>query len=119
MTALVWDQVGSRTFETGVDKGVLYLSSGGGVYDSGYAWSGLTTVTESPAGAGATPQYADNIMYLNLIAAETFGGTIAAFTYPDQWAQCDGSAVPQPGVAVGQQTRRMFGLSYRTKVGND
>lgn len=120
MTALTWDVVGTRRYETGVDKGVLYLSTGGGgVYDSGYAWSGLTTVTESPDGAAATPQYADNIIYLNLISAETFGGTIEAFTYPDQFAQCDGTLVPTPGITVGQQTRKAFGLSYRTKVGTD
>lgn len=118
MTQLVWDQVGSRTYETGVDRGVLYLATGG-VYDTGYAWSGLTTVTEKPSGAGASPQYADNIVYLNLVAAETFGGTIEAFTYPDQFAQCDGTASPAPGVNIGQQTRRSFGFSYRTRVGND
>jgi hypothetical protein len=118
MTQLVWDQVGQRQFETGVDRGVLYLATAG-VYDIGYAWNGLTTVTESPDGAETTPQYADNIIYLNLVSAETFGGTIEAFMYPDQFAQCDGTATPYPGVAVGQQTRRPFGLSYRTKVGND
>lgn len=118
MTALTWDQSGTRTFETGVDRGVLYLAVGG-VYSIGYAWNGLTTVTESPDGAEASPQYADNIVYLNLTSAETFGGTIEAFTYPDQFAQCDGTAVPTPGVAIGQQNRRNFGLSYRTKKGND
>jgi hypothetical protein len=119
MTQLTWDAIGERRFETGVDRGVLYLSSGGGVYDSGYAWNGLTTVTESPSGADTSPQYADNIIYLNLVAAETFGGTIEAFTYPDQFAECDGTLVPSPGVSVGQQKRRAFGLSYRTKVGTD
>lgn len=120
MTQLIWDAVGSRQFETGVDKGVLYLSTGGGgVYDTGYAWNGLTTVTESPDGAEATPQYADNIIYLNLISAETFGGTIEAFTYPDQFAACDGTLVPTAGLTVGQQARKPFGLAYRTKVGND
>jgi hypothetical protein len=118
MTRLLWDAVGSRFYETGVDQGVLYLPNNG-IYDTGYAWNGLTTVTESPSGADASPQYADNIMYLNLLAAELFGATIEAFTYPDQFAQCDGTALPQVGVAVGQQTRRMFGLSYRTKLGND
>jgi hypothetical protein len=118
MTRLLWDQVGARLYETGVDQGVLYLPNAG-VYDTGFAWNGLTTVTETPSGAESTPQYADNIMYLNLLSAEMFGGTIEAFTYPDQFAQCDGTAVPQVGVAVMQQTRRTFGLSYRTKLGND
>lgn len=116
---LAWDQVGERFYETGVDRGVLYLSDGGGVYDQGYAWNGLTTVTESPSGAEANPQYADNIKYLNLVSAEQFGGTIEAFTYPDEFAECDGTAVPSTGVLVGQQGRRTFGLAYRTRVGND
>lgn len=119
MPALVWDQVGERFYETGVDHGVLYLPDAAGVYATGVAWNGLTTVTESPSGADSNPQYADNIKYLNLISAEEFGGTIEAFTYPDEFAQCDGTAVPTPGVAVGQQSRKMFGLSYRTKKGND
>lgn len=118
MTQLVWDQVGAREFETGVDHGVLYLGDNG-VYDEAHAWNGLTTVTESPDGAEATPQYADNIKYLNLYSAETFGGTIEAFTYPDAFLECDGTAEPSPGVTVGQQDRRSFGLSYRTKLGND
>jgi hypothetical protein len=119
MTALTWDDVGKRLYETGVDKGVLYLPNPSGVYDSGYAWNGLTTVTESPSGAEASPQYADNIKYLNLISAEEFGGTIEAFTYPDAFAQCDGTAVPTPGLSVGQQSRKTFGLCYRTRLGND
>lgn len=119
MPPLVWDQVGERFYETGVDHGVLYIPDDTGVYALGVAWNGLTTVTESPSGADSNPQYADNIKYLNLISAEEFGGTIEAFTYPDEFAQCDGTAVPTPGVAVGQQSRKMFGLSYRTKVGND
>ena len=119
MAALTWDQVGERLYETGVDHGVLYLPDDAGVYNTGVAWNGLTTVTESPSGAAATPQYADNIKYLNLISAEEFGATIEAFTYPDEFAECDGTALPSPGVAVGQQGRKMFGLSYRTKVGND
>lgn len=118
MTQLQWDQVGSRNFETGCDKGVLYLAVGG-VYSFAYAWNGLTTVTEKPDGAAPSPQYADNIVYLNLVSAENFGGTIEAFTYPDAFAQCDGTANPAVGVAVGQQGRRTFGLAYRTKVGND
>jgi hypothetical protein len=116
---LTWDQVSERFYETGVDHGVLYLPDNGGAYDSGFAWNGLVTVTESPSGAEANPQYADNIKYLNLISTEMFGGTIEAFTYPDEFAQCDGTAVPSPGVAVGQQSRRTFGLAYRTQVGND
>jgi len=119
MAPLVWDQVGEREYETGVDHGVLYLPDGTGAYDTGVAWNGLTTVTESPSGADATPQYADNIKYLNLVAAEQFGGTIEAFTYPDEFAECDGTAEPKPGVRVGQQTRKPFGLCYRTRKGND
>ncbi|MFL6416840.1 MAG: hypothetical protein ACJ74Y_14345 [Bryobacteraceae bacterium] len=116
---LVWDQVGNRYYETGVDKGVLYIRDNAGVYGVGYAWNGLTTVTESPSGADASPQYADNIKYLNLVAAEEFGGTIEAFTYPEEFALCDGTVVPHPGVYVGQQSRKIFGLSYRTRKGND
>jgi hypothetical protein len=119
MTTLVWDQVGERLYETGVDHGVLYLSDSSGAYDSGYAWNGLTTVTESPSGADSNPQYADNIKYLNLISAEEFGATIEAFTYPDEFAECDGTALPGPGLTVGQQSRKQFGLCYRTRVGND
>jgi hypothetical protein len=119
MPPLVWDQVGERLYETGVDHGVLYLPDAAGVYNSGFAWNGLTTVTESPSGAEASPQYADNIKYLNMISAEEFGATIEAFTYPEEFAECDGTALPEPGVAVGQQPRKMFGMSYRTRVGND
>jgi len=118
MTALVWDQIGEHLYETGVDHGVLYIPNAG-VYDSGVAWNGLTTVTESPSGAEPTALYADNIKYLNLKSLEEFGGTIEAYTYPDEWAQCDGTAEPQPGVLVGQQSRKSFGLSYRSRVGND
>lgn len=116
---LAWDQVGEREYETGVDRGVLYLSDGAGVYDNGYAWNGLTTVTESPSGAESNKQYADNTVYLNLISAEQFGATIEAFTYPDEFGECDGTAEPSPGVRVGQQGRRPFGLCYRTLLGND
>ena len=119
MAVLTWDQVGERLYETGVDHGVLYIPDAFGVYNTGFAWNGLTTVTESPSGAESSPQYADNIKYLNLVSAEEFGATIEAFTYPDEFAQCDGSAAPTPGVALGQQTRKTFGLSYRTKIGND
>ena len=118
MAVLTWDNVGERLFETGVDKGVLYIPTNG-IYDTGYAWNGLTAVTESPSGAEATAQYADNIKYLNLISAEDFGGTIEAFTYPTAFAQCDGTAYPQTGVSVGQQARKSFGFSYRTRLGND
>jgi hypothetical protein len=119
MTKLAWDQAGKKYFETGVDRGVLYLPNASGVYTSGFAWNGLTAVTESPSGAESNPQYADNIKYLDLISAEQFGGTIEAFTYPDEFAQCDGTATPTPGVGLGQQERKRFGLSYRTKIGND
>lgn len=115
---LLWDQVSERRYETGVDQGVLYIPTAG-VYDNGYTWNGLTTVTESPSGAESSPIYADNIKYLNLVSAEDFGATIEAFTYPDQFAQCDGSASPQLGVTISQQARKSFGLSYRTKLGND
>jgi hypothetical protein len=119
MAPLTWDEVGERLYEVGVDHGVLYIPDQAGVYNAGFAWNGLTTVTESPSGAEPSPQYADNIKYLNLISAEEFGGTIEAFTYPDEFGQCDGSAAPAPGVVIGQQGRKSFGLSYRTRVGND
>lgn len=119
MTKLVWDQVGEKVYETGVDHGVLYLQDSNGVYDQGFAWNGIYTVTESPSGAESNPQYADNIKYINLISAEEFGATIEAFTYPSEFAQCDGTALVGGGVAVGQQTRRPFGLAYRSLMGND
>src|SRR5688572_30547840 len=119
MTTLTWDKAGERLYETGVDHGVLYIPNGAGVYDTGSSWNGLTTVTESPSGAESNPQYADNIKYLNLVSAEEFGGTIEAFMYPPEFEQCDGTASPTPGVGIGQQSRKTFGLSYRTKVGND
>lgn len=119
MTALTWDQVGERLYETGVDRGVLYIPNGSGIYDEGVAWNGLTAVTESPSGAEASPQYADNIKYLNLVSAEEFGATLEAFTYPDEFGQCDGTSAPAAGVLLGQQSRKTFGLSYRTRLGND
>jgi hypothetical protein len=119
MAELVWDQVGERVYETGVDHGVLYIPNAQGQYVDGYAWNGLVTVTESPSGAESTPQYADNIKYVNLKSTEEFGGTIEAFTYPDEFGQCDGSAEPSNGVYLGQQGRKSFGLSYRTKIGTD
>jgi hypothetical protein len=119
MAPLTWDQVGERLYETGVDHGVLYTPDEAGVYATGVAWNGLTTVTESPSGAESNPQYADNIKYLNLLSAEEFGATIEAFTYPEEFAVMDGTAAPEPGVTVGQQGRKVFGLCYRTRVGND
>lgn len=119
MTRVAWDQTGERLYETGVDRGVLYIPNEDGEYDNGVAWNGLTTVTESPSGAEPTPLYADNIKYLELRSAEEFGATIEAFTYPEEFGQFDGTAMPVPGVTVGQQTRKAFGLSYRTVVGND
>jgi hypothetical protein len=118
MAILTWDGTGERLYETGVDRGVLYIPTGG-VYDTGYAWNGLTAVTESPTGAEATALYADNIKYLNLVSAEEFGATIEAYTYPTAFAQCDGTANPSAGVSIGQQARKTFGFSYRTKLGND
>jgi hypothetical protein len=118
MTALTWDNIGEREFETGVDHGVLYIPTNG-IYDTGVAWSGLTAVTESPSGAEANALYADNIKYLNLISTEQFGATIEAYTYPDEFAQFDGLVVPTPGVAIGQQSRKTFGFSFRTRIGND
>lgn len=118
MAKIVWDKAGDRTYETGVDHGVLYPAVDG-EYPEGFAWNGLTTVTESPSGAEASPQYADNIKYLNLVSAEEFGGTIEAFTYPKEFEACDGTKEIAPGIIVGQQNRQLFGLSYRTKVGND
>lgn len=119
MAELTWDDLGDHLYETGVDHGVLYLPDSQGAYIDGVAWNGLTTVTEKPSGAAANAQYADNLKYLNLYSAEQFGATLQAFTYPDEFAQFDGLAVPTPGVAIGQQARKAFGLSYRTKIGND
>ena len=119
MSKLVWDQTGERLYETGVKNGVLYVQSVDGTYPKGVAWNGLTAVTESPSGAEATPLYADDIKYLNLMSAEEFGATIEAYTYPDEFAACDGSASIATGVFIGQQTRKTFGMCYRTVVGND
>jgi hypothetical protein len=118
MAVLTWDNVGERTYETGVDRGVLYIPNTVGVYDNGVSWNGLTSVSESPTGAEANAMYADNIKYLNLYSAEEFGATIEAFTYPDEFAQFDG-IVSAGGVSIGQQARKTFGLCYRTRVGND
>jgi hypothetical protein len=119
MTKVIWDAVGARRYETGVDHGVLYIPDEFGVYGTGVAWNGLTTVTESPTGAESNPQYADNIKYLDLQSAEQFEATIEAMTYPPEFEQCDGISAPTPGVAVGQQNRKPFGFCYRTIVGND
>ena len=118
MSKLVWDKTGERYYETGVKNGVLYIPTEG-VYSKGVAWNGLTAVTESPSGAEATALYADDMKYLSLYSAEEFGATIEAYTYPDEFAQCDGSAELAKGVSIGQQTRKTFGLCYRTTVGND
>lgn len=119
MAKLVWDATGERKYETGVRNGVLYVMGEGGTYPKGVAWNGLTAVTESPSGAEATALYADDTKYLNLISAEEFGATIEAFTYPDEFAECDGSATLAAGVTIGQQPRKTFGMSYRTVYGND
>lgn len=122
MPRITWDDIGERFFETGVDHGVLYMPDATGAYINGVPWNGLVTVTESPSGAEASPQYADNIKYLNLVSAEEFAATIEAFTYPDEFAPYDGLGVDDtnvPGLAIGQQPRKSFGLSYRTRVGND
>lgn len=119
MPKLVWDKTGERYYETGVKQGVLYPIDNKGTYPKGVAWNGLTNVTESPSGAEATALYADDIKYLNLISTEEFGGTIEAYTYPDEFAECDGSASLATGVYIGQQPRKTFGFSYRTTLGND
>lgn len=119
MTRLQWDLAGQRRFETGVDHAVLYKPNAQGVYNNGWAWNGIVSCTESPSGAEASAQYADNIKYLNMVSAEEFGATLEAFTYPDEFAECDGYAVPVSGITLGQQPRKSFGLSYRTKIGND
>ena len=119
MARLIWDEVGQRFFETGVKNGVLYVQDNDGSYKNGVVWNGLTAVTESPSGAEETPLYADDVKYLTLRSAEQFGATIEAYTYPEEFEQCDGSAAIATGVTIGQQARRAFGLCYRTAVGND
>lgn len=118
MAKLVWDKTGDRLYETGVKNGVLYIPTAG-VYSKGVAWNGLTAVTESPSGAEATALYADDTKYLSLMSAEEFGATIEAYTYPDEFAACDGSAELADGVMIGQQKRSTFGLCYKTTIGND
>ena len=119
MSKIVWDKTGERLYETGVRNGVLYPMGENGNYPAGVAWNGLTAVTESPSGAEATPLYADDIKYLNLMSAEEFGATIEAYTYPEEFAECNGSASLADGVTIGQQPRKTFGMSYKTVVGND
>lgn len=118
MARLKWDQVGERTYETGVDHGILFLQKAG-AYPKGVAWSGLTQVTESPSGAESNAFYADNMKYLEIRSAEDFGATIECYTYPDEWDFCNGEAELAPGVKIGQQRRSTFGFAYRSKVGND
>lgn len=119
MSKLVWDQTGERLYETGVKNAVLYPQETGGTYPKGVAWNGITAITESPSGAEATPLYADDIKYLNLMSNEEFGATVEAYTYPDEFAVCDGSASIATGVSIGQQPRKPFGLAYKTTLGND
>lgn len=119
MSRIVWDKIGERFYETGLDRGVLYLPDSNGVYRNGKAWNGLTDVNENPTGAEPSPFYADNIKYLNLMSVEEFEATIEAYTYPDEFEQCDGSAEIASGVFIGQQNRKTFGFAYRTKLGND
>lgn len=119
MAKLTWDETGKRFYETGVDHCVLYVKDAQGAYSKGVAWNGITAVTESPSGAEPEALWADNIKYLNLMSAEEFGATIEAYTYPDEFAACDGTASLAEGVNIGQQKRETFGLSYRTKIGND
>lgn len=118
MAKITWDGIGERFYETGVDHGVLYKPVAG-VYTTGVPWNGLVTVTQAPTGAEPSPQYADNIKYVNLTSGEEFGGTLEAFTYPDEFVEHDGFAQPAAGVMLGQQNRKPFGLSYRSLVGND
>lgn len=119
MAKLVWDEVGSRFFETGVKNGVLFVQNDEGGYNKGVVWNGLTAVTESPSGAEETPLYADDIKYVVFYSNEEFGATVEAYTYPEEFEQCDGSASLGKGISVGQQARRSFGLVYKTAVGND
>ena len=119
MAVLTWDKTGERYYETGVSKGVLYLPDAQGVYSTGVAWNGLTAVNESHDGGEPNALYADDMKYLNLMSAEDFKATIEAYTYPDEFAECDGSASLATGVTVGQQKRKSFGLSYQTRIGND
>ena len=119
MAKLVWNEAGKRLYEAGVDRGVLYVSDGNGGYKKGVVWNGLVSVNESPSGAEATPLYAGNVKYVELMSNEEFGASIEAYTYPEEFEQCDGSAELADGITIGQQPRKSFGLCYRTKIGND
>ena len=119
MAKLVWDEVGSRFFETGVKNGVLFVQGADRQYENGVVWNGLTAVTESPSGAEATPLYADDMKYVVLYSTEEFGATVEAYTYPEEFEQCDGSAALMDGITIGQQPRKSFGLVYKTVIGND
>ena len=120
MAKLVWDAAGQHLYETGIDHVVLYtMNAAGTAYNAGYVWNGVSSINESPSGADSNPIYADNIKYLDLRAAEEFGCTIECYTYPDQFAECNGEAIPDQGITIGQQSRKTFGLSYRTIIGND
>lgn len=119
MSRIIWDDIGERFYETGVEKGVLYLRDETGAYPAGVPWNGLTTVTESPSGAEPTPLYADNIKYLTMMSVEELGMSIEAYTWPDEFMECDGSAELAEGVLIGQQARKVFGLVYTTLLGND
>ena len=119
MAKLVWDALGEHFYETGVDHVVLYRLDANNAYTKGYAWNGVSSISESPSGGDANPIWADNIKYLNLRAVEEYGSTIECYTYPDEFAECNGEGQPASGIAIGQQTRKTFGLSYRTIVGND
>lgn len=119
MAKLVWDETGKKFYETGVDRGVLFVSDGSGGYKAGVVWNGLTGVTENPSGAEVTSIYADDVKYASLVSAEEFGATIEAYTYPDEFAECDGSKSLAAGVYIGQQARKAFGMCYKTTLGND
>ena len=119
MAKLVFNNVGERLFETGVKNGVLYVMGEDGTYENGVVWNGLTAVTESPSGAETTPLYADDVKYVVIYAAEEFGATVEAYTYPEEFEECDGSASIFEGITIGQQTRKSFGMCYKTSVGND
>lgn len=119
MAKLIFNNVGERLFETGVKNGVLYVMGDDGTYENGVVWNGLTAVTESPSGAETTPLYADDVKYVVIYAAEEFGATVEAYTYPEEFEQCDGSASIFEGITIGQQTRKSFGMCYKTSVGND
>ena len=119
MAKLIFNNVGERLFETGVKNGVLYVMGDDGAYENGVVWNGLTAVTESPSGAETTPLYADDVKYVVIYAAEEFGATVEAYTYPEEFEQCDGSAAISEGITIGQQTRKSFGMCYKTSVGND